>query len=255
MELILMKILSWNVNGIRARYNSGYLEQVFDENADIVCIQEVKSGHETFPESLKNLENYELHLNPYTQPGFAGVALFTKKKLVQVLKGFKDSDEAGRVLMAKFNDFKLYNIYFPAGTGSDGELENKFQFYERFLDTIEDESHENIVIGGDFNIAHHEVDLPNPKRACKSPGFLPEERAFLNRLVDLGFVDSFREFNTYPGNYSWWSYGRNCREKNIGIRLDYFFVSKSLKNNITNSRIRNDITESDHCPIELNISF
>ena len=250
-----MKILSWNVNGIRARYNSGYLKQVFDENAEIICIQEVKASDETLPKSLKNLENHELYLNQYTQPGYAGVALFTSPKPTEVLRDFSDSDESGRVLIADYNDFKLYNIYFPAGTGSKEELENKFQFYERFLKTIEKESEENIIISGDFNIAHQELDLPNPKRACRSAGFLPEERAYLNRLVDLGFVDSFREFNNDPGNYTWWSYGRKCRENNIGMRLDYFFVSDSLKNNITNARIRNDILGSDHCPIELTITF
>ena len=250
-----MKLLSWNVNGIRARYKSGYLKQVFDEDADIICIQEIKAGHETFPEPLKVLEDYELHINQYSQPGFAGVALFTKTKPVQVLKGFKGLDEAGRVLMANFNDFKLYNIYFPSGAGSTDGLENKFEFYERFLGTLEDESDEDVVICGDFNVAHEEVDLPNPKQACRSAGFLPEERAYLDRLVDLGFVDSFRKFNPEPGNYSWWSYGRSCREKNIGMRLDYFFVSKSLEDNVTGAKIRRDITGSDHCPTELNLSF
>lgn len=250
-----MKLLSWNVNGIRARQNGGYLKQAFNENPDIMCIQEVKSGYETFPESLKNLEGYDLHLNQYSKPGFAGVALFTKNKPVQVLNGFKGSDEAGRVLMAKFKEFKLYNIYFPSGAGSDDGLETKFQFYERFLDTMEAESDDNVVICGDLNIAHQENDLPNPKIACRSAGFLPEERAFLDRLVDLGFVDSFREFNTEPENYSWWSYGHNCREKNVGMRLDYFFVSKNLKENITNAKIRKDIIGSDHCPIELNLAF
>ena len=250
-----MKIISWNVNGIRARHNSGYLKQVLDEQADILCIQEVKSGIESIPEHLKNLENYELYLNPYNKPGFAGVALFTSKIPSEIKNGFSNTNEPGRVLMADYKDFKLYNIYFPSGAGSDDGLTNKLQFYDRFIRTIAKESQENIIICGDFNIAHHELDLPNPKVACKNAGFLPEERKYLNRLTELGFVDSFREFNSDPDNYTWWSYGRNCREKNIGMRLDYFFVSERLKENINGAKIRSDIFGSDHCPIELDISI
>jgi exodeoxyribonuclease-3 len=232
-----MKIISWNVNGIRARHNSGHLKQVFDEQADILCLQEVKSNIETIPESLKNLENTEFYLNQYSQPGFAGVAMFTNQKPFELNKGFSDH-EPGRVLIADYSDFKLYNIYFPSGAGSDEGLVSKLQFYDRFLETIEKESNENIIICGDFNVAHQEIDLPNPRSACKKAGFLPEEREYLNRLVELGFVDSFREFNKEPEQYSWWSYGRKCREKNIGMRLDYFFVSDGIKKNINAAIIR-----------------
>ncbi len=246
-----MKIISWNVNGIRARQKNG-LKQVFDENPDILCIQEVKADMEKIPEPLKNLDNYNLLLNSNDNPAYAGVAIFTHKKPITEY-GFSDSNESGRVLKADYGDFKLYNIYFPSGAGSIEGLEYKFNFYDRFLKTMEKEYKENIIICGDFNIAHQEIDLPNPKAASKFAGFLPEERNFLNRLTELGFVDSYRQINSEPENYTWWSYGRNCRENNIGMRLDYFFVSDSLKNNITDAKIRNDITDSDHCPIELNI--
>ena len=248
-----MKIISWNVNGIRARHKNG-LKQVFDEEPDILCIQEVKANMETIPEPLKNLDSYNLLLNPYDNPAYAGVALFTRKIPVTE-NGFSNSNEAGRVLQADYGNFKLYNIYFPSGAGSPEKLENKFNFYDRFLKTIEKESNENIIVCGDFNIAHQEIDLPNPKTASKFAGFLPQERAFIDRLQKFGFVDSFREFNPEPENYTWWSYGHKCRENNIGMRLDYFFVSDSLKDNITNSKIRNDITGSDHCPIELKIAL
>lgn len=248
-----MKILSWNVNGIRARYKNG-LKQVFDENPDILCIQEVKSNMDKIPEPLKTKEDYNLLLNSYENPAYAGVAVFTRENAPNEY-GFSNSVESGRVLKVDYDDFKLYNIYFPSGAGSDEQLQNKFSFYERFIKTMAHESEENIIVCGDFNIAHQEVNLPNPKAASKFAGFLPEERAFLDRLVKLGFVDSFREFNSDPSNYTWWSYGRNCREKNIGMRLDYFFVSNSLKNNIDNAKIRNDISGSDHCPIELNITI
>ena len=248
-----MKILSWNVNGIRARYKNG-LKQVFDEKPDILCVQEVKANMEKIPELLKTTDNYNLALNSNDNPAYAGVAIFTREEALTEY-GFYDSNESGRVLRADYGNFKLYNIYFPSGAGSYDQLQNKFSFYERFLKTMEKESNDNIIVCGDFNIAHHEVDLPNPKTASKFAGFLPEERAFLDRLVKLGFVDSFREFNSDPSNYTWWSYGRNCREKNIGMRLDYFFVSNSLKNNIDSAKIRNDLIGSDHCPIELNITF
>ena len=248
-----MKILSWNVNGIRARYKNG-LKQVFDEKPDILCVQEVKANMDKIPEPLKTIDNYNLTLNSNDNPAYAGVAIFTREEALNEY-GFSDSNESGRVLKADYGNFKLYNIYFPSGAGSYEQLQNKFSFYERFLKTMENESKDNIIVCGDFNIAHNEVDLPNPKAASKFAGFLPEERAFLDRLVKLGFVDSFREFNSDPANYTWWSYGRNCREKNVGMRLDYFFVSDSLKNNIDSAKIRNDITGSDHCPIELNITF
>lgn len=207
------------------------------------------------PNSLKNHADLKLFLNSYSNPAYAGVATFTRNDPVNLLYGFSDSDETGRVIMADYVDFKLYNIYFPSGAGSEEKLENKFKFYKRFLNEMKDVSNENIIICGDFNIAHHEIDVPNPKYASKFPGFLPEEREFIDSLIDLGFVDTFREFNIEPANYTWWSYGRNCRENNIGMRLDYFFVSHSLKNNIEDAKIRNDIIGSDHCPIELNISI
>jgi exodeoxyribonuclease III len=240
-------------NGIRARYKNG-LKQVFDENPDILCIQEVKASMDKIPESLKNLETYNLLLNSNDNPAYAGVALFTNKKPVST-DGFPDSEETGRVLQADYGNFKLYNIYFPSGAGSADGLEYKFNFYDRFLKTMAKECNENIIVCGDFNIAHQEIDLPNPKAASKFAGFLPEERAFIDKLQELGFTDSFREFNSEPHNYTWWSYGRKCRENNIGMRLDYFFVSESLKENITDAKIRNDITGSDHCPIELDINI
>ena len=250
-----MKILSWNVNGIRARHNNGFLKHVLDEQPDILCIQEVKSNMENLPESLKNLENYNLFLNSFDNPSYAGVALFTLNKPVNISKGFSDSFETGRVQKAVYENFKLYNIYFPSGAGSPEKLENKFNFYDRFIKTMEKESDENIIVCGDFNIAHQVIDLPNPERAYKYAGFLPEERAFIDKLQELGFIDSFREFNSEPDNYTWWSYGRKCRENNIGMRLDYFFVSDSLKNYILDGKIRNDIMGSDYCPVELDISF
>lgn len=249
-----LKLLSWNVNGIRARHNNGFLKQVFDEEADIICLQEIKSDLKKLPHELKNRDDYHLFLNHYETPGYAGVALFTRNTPYILRNGF-DSPEHGRVLQADYDEFKLYNIYFPSGAGDPEKLENKFRFYNRFLETMQKEAEDNIIICGDFNIAHNEIDLPHPEKAAKFAGFLPEERTFLNQLQSLGFVDSFREFNKEPHHYTWWSYGRKCRENNIGMRLDYFFVSHNLKDKIKDAKIRKDIMGSDHCPVELTLSL
>jgi exodeoxyribonuclease-3 len=249
-----MKLLSWNVNGIRARHSNGHLEQVFNEKPDILCLQEVKASPEQLPSQLKNMDGYHYYLNHSTTSSFKGVGIFTLKKSFNVQNGFINTEE-GRVLKAEFDEFKLYNIYFPDGAGPPGKLKIKFNFYNKFLKALEQESDENIIVCGDFNIAHQERDLVDPKRASRSAGFLPEERALLDKLIGLGFTDSYRLFNQESDKFTWWSYGHNSRENNIGMRLDYFFVSNSLKNNIKDAKIRNDISGSDHCPIELNLSL
>ena len=216
-----LKILSWNVNGIRARHNGGYLDQVFDLDPDILCIQEVKAREDQLPKKLKEVEGYYTYFNSSDKlKGFAGVAIYSKNEPVSVENSFGnfDYEDEGRILKADFIDFILYNIYFPSGAGSKEGLEHKFNFYEHFLDEMEDMRDKNVLICGDFNIAHNEVDLVDPRRASKSAGFLPEERECLDRLLSLGFVDSFRMFESGGDNFSWWAYGRNCREKNLGMR-------------------------------------
>ncbi|MDI6723111.1 MAG: exodeoxyribonuclease III [Methanobacterium sp.] len=145
--------------------------------------------------------------------------------------------------------FILYNIYFPSAQGTKEGLEHKFKFYEDFLEEMRELKDEKVIICGDFNIAHNEIDLVNPVNAAKNAGFLPEERAFLNKLMDFGYIDTFRMFNGDHENFTWWAYGHNCREKNIGMRLDHFFVCKSLKDNIGSAYVLSDVMGSDHCPI------
>jgi len=189
--------------------------------------------------------------------GYAGVAIYTKNKPESVEKSFSNSsyDDEGRILKAVFEDFILYNIYFPSGAGSDEGLQHKFKFYEDFLEEMKELKDENIIICGDFNIAHNEIDLVNPMRAAKNAGFLPEERAFLDKLMDFGYSDTFRMINGDPENFTWWAYGHNCREKNIGMRLDHFFVSKILRDNIGSACILSEIIGSDHCPIGVEVAF
>jgi exodeoxyribonuclease-3 len=249
-----LKILSWNVNGLRTRFKGGYLKQVFELNPDILCFQEVKSTEDQIPKKLKEIEGYYSYFCPSKiLKGYAGVAIYSKNKPKTIAKSFSNSDyeNEGRILKADYGDFILFNIYFPSGAGSKEKLERKFNFYKYFLDEMKNlsEAGKNVLICGDFNIAHNEIDLVNPERAAKNPGFLKEERAFLDKLINSGYADTFRMFNGDPENYTWWPYGRNCREKNIGMRLDHFFVSGSLKEDVKYAYILSDIKGSDHCPI------
>lgn len=253
-----LKILSWNVNGIRSRFKGGYLKQVFDLNPDILCIQEVKATEDQLTSKLKDIEGYYYYFcSPSRLKGYAGVAIYTKIKPKVIEKSFDvyDFEDEGRILKADFEDFVLFNIYFPSGDGSKEKLERKFKFYEHFLAEMKNLSEKNVVICGDFNIAHNEIDLVNPKQAAKNAGFLKEKRAFLDELIRSGYVDSFRMFNGMGENYTWWPYGHNCREKNIEMRLDHFFVSENFKDNVENGYILSDVIGSDHCPIGIDIKL
>ena len=253
-----LNILSWNVNGLRTRFKGGYLKQVFELNPDILCFQEVKSTEDQIPKKLKEIEGYYSYFCPSKKlKGYAGVAIYTKSKPKTIEKSFSNFDyqNEGRILKATFENFVLFNIYFPSAQGTKEGLEHKFNFYEDFLEEMEGlrEVGENVIICGDFNIAHTEIDLVNPKVASNNQGFLPKERAFLDKLVSIGHADTFRMFNKEPENYTWWPYGHNCREKNIGMRLDHFFVSESFKGNVKGGYILSDIIGSDHCPIGVDI--
>jgi len=247
-----LKILSWNVNGLRSRFKGGYLKQVFDLNPHILCFQEVKSTEGQLPKELKDIEGYHSYFHSSKKlKGFAGVAIYTKEEPESVEKSFSNSDyeDEGRILKVVYKDFILHNIYFPSAQGTKEGLEHKFKFYMDFLGEMEELKDENVIICGDFNIAHSEIDLTNPAQAEKNQGFLPEERAFLDELISSGYTDTYRMFNEEPGNYTWWPYGHNCRENNIGMRLDHFFVCKSLKDNIGSAYVLSDVMGSDHCPI------
>lgn len=253
-----LKILSWNVNGLRTRFKRGYLKQVLDLNPDILCFQEVKSTEEQLPKELKEIEGYYSYFHPSKKlKGYAGVAIYTKDEPESVENSFTNSEyeDEGRLLKATFEDFILFNIYFPSAQGTEEGLEHKFKFYRDFLNEMNELKGENVIICGDFNIAHNEIDLVNPKHAAKNQGFLPAEKAFLDELVSSGYTDTFRMFNKKPGNYTWWPYGHNCRQKNIGMRIDHFFVSENLKDNIYSAYILSDVMGSDHCPVGIDITF
>ncbi|NYB53050.1 MAG: exodeoxyribonuclease III [Methanobacteriaceae archaeon] len=260
-----IEILSWNVNGLRARYNNGHLDWLQDENPDIFCLQEIKATKDQVKETLNGFDDYHSFYSSSTiTPGFSGVAIYSKIKPNKVIRSFGDGkyQEEGRILKAEYDDFILLNIYFPTGANSDKNIQeknlhHKLMFYESFLNLTESlsSSGERVLVCGDFNIAHKPLDLANPKNASKKPGFLQIERAIIDRLISQGYTDTFREFNQEPHHYTWWSNMYNLREKNIGMRLDHFFATLNLKDHIKDAYIRPDIMGSDHCPIGIDIQI
>jgi len=252
-----MKIISWNINGVRAIDKKGLFPWIKKESPDVFCMQEIKALPEQFPPHLKNFPGYHVNINSAERKGYSGVSTLTNLKPDDVKYGFgvERFDIEGRVLVTEFSDFVLFNIYFPNGKKNQERLDYKLDFYETFLtvaDSVKD-SGKNIVVCGDFNTAHTEIDLANPKENEKFSGFLPVERAWIDTFIDHGYVDTFRYFNKEPNQYSWWSYRTNARERNIGWRIDYFFVNKEFIKNVKKAFIMQDVLGSDHCPIGIEI--
>ncbi len=254
-----MKVLSWNVNGLRAILKKGFVEWVLTENPDILCLQETKVDEEQIPDEARNINGYYSYFNSAEKKGYSGVAIYSKIKPNKVQKGFgiEDFDKEGRVLIAEYNDFVLYTIYYPNGASSKERLVYKMKFYDIFLNHCEKYKAENkkIAICGDINTAHKEIDLSRPKENSNTSGFLPIEREWMDKLVSYGYTDTFRYFDKSPEKYTWWDYKTRARERNIGWRIDYFFVSNNMLENIKNAYILNDVMGSDHCPVGIDIAF
>ncbi len=253
-----MEIISWNVNGINSLIEKGLLEFVEEQDADCYLLQEIKSGEDTINKKILNVENYKTYWNPANKKGYSGVITLTKKEPMKQIQGIGEEkfDKEGRVLTLEFDKFYLLNVYVVnAGRGLT-RLEYKMKWNAQFLDFIEElKENKPVVIGGDFNVAHKEKDLANPQSNFKNAGFTPEEREWFSKFLDKGYVDNFREFNKEGGNYTFWSYMHNARERNIGWRLDYFVVNEKFKENIKKSEIMEDVMGSDHCPIKLNLEL
>jgi len=228
-----------------------------DEKPDILCVQETKATEDQLKDTLKGFDDYHGYFaSPTKKRGLSGVAIYSKPEPVKVIDnlGYGKYKEEGRILKAEYPDFTLMNIYFPS---AGDKLHEKMKFYNHFLDKTEKlmESGENVIICGDFNIAHTKKDLANPKEASRNPGFLQQERGLLDRLIAQGYYDTFRMFNQEGGNYTWWSNRYDSRAKNIGMRLDHFFISENLKDRLISSFIRPEIMGSDHCPIGIKIDI
>ena len=254
-----LKLYSWNVNGIRASIKKGIVEWINKEQPDIFCTQETKAQLHQLPESIINVSGYTSYWNSAEKPGYSGVSIHTRSKPENHENGMgaEEFDHEGRTLMMKFQNFTLYNVYFPNGQSKEERLKYKLEFYDEFLKIIlkKKEDGEKIVICGDFNTAHHEIDLARPKENINNSGFLPIEREWLDQLVDSGFIDCYREFNQESGNYTFWDTKTRARDRNIGWRIDYFFIDEQLKSNLISAEIMNGVFGSDHCPIAIELYF
>lgn len=252
-----MKLISWNVNGIKSTYENGGLGEVFDLNPDILCLQEVKNKPKNLDMEIVYHKNYNGFFYPSSKFNrYSGVATYTKYEPISLKQGFDSVkfDCHGRIQRMEFDEFNLFNIYFPSGASDADALNDKYEFYDLFTKYV-NKSKKPQVICGDFNRMSKEIDGSNPEKLCKKSGFLPEEQKWFSDFLESGFIDSFRLFNNDDGKYSWWANGYNCREKNIGMRLDYFLVSQDLKDNVVGADILSDITGSDHAPISLELEF
>jgi exodeoxyribonuclease-3 len=250
-----IRLLCWNVNGIRAVKNKGFLEWLQRESPDILAIQETKAHPEQLDAELMEPPGYLTYWNYTERKGYAGVALYTREKPANVGYDIGDTglDTEGRVIMADFPGFTLFNIYYPNGKQSQERLDYKMAFYDEFLkyaDSLKAEGRK-LIICGDVNTAHKEIDLARPKENSKVSGFLPIEREWMDKFVAHGYVDTFRQFHNEPEQYTWWDLKSGARARNVGWRIDYFFVSEDLLPSVKDAFIMPEVTGSDHCPIGL----
>jgi exodeoxyribonuclease-3 len=250
-----MKLISWNVNGIRAATKKGFLDYLTQEEPDILCIQESKAHKEQLSTEILNDHGYYTYWHSGVRRGYSGVATFCKKEPLYVQEGLgiKKYDDEGRVLLTEHEDFLLYNIYFPNGQKDETRLQYKLDFYNDLLPIINDqvESGNNVIVTGDWNTAHQSIDLARPKDNLKTSGFMPIEREKLDEYIASGWVDTFRLFHNEPDRYSWWTYRFGARQRNVGWRIDYFFVNNGMSEMCLDADIHPDIHGSDHCPVSL----
>ena len=253
-----MKVLSYNVNGIRAALNKGFAEWLKVSQADVICIQEIKALEEQVDTKVLEDVGYHHFWFSAQKKGYSGVAIFSKIKpnKVEYGSGIDHMDFEGRIIRADFDKVSIMSLYLPSGSNID-RLEYKFKFMDEFQDYINElkKDYPNLIICGDYNICHEAIDIHDPVRNKKVSGFLPEERAWLDGFINSGFIDSFRLLNSEPHHYSWWSYRANARNNNKGWRIDYALVSAPLKENIKRSFILPEAKHSDHCPVGLELNF
>jgi exodeoxyribonuclease-3 len=253
-----LKILSYNVNGIRAALNKGFAEWLEATAPDVLCLQETKAMKEQVDTAVFDALGYQHHWHSAQKKGYSGVAILTKTKPLHIEEGtgIDHMDFEGRVIRADFEKVSVISLYLPSGTNLD-RLEYKFQFmddFQNYIDTLK-KKYPRLVICGDYNICHRAIDIHDPIRNKKVSGFLPEEREWIDGFINSGFVDSFRHLNPDPHQYSWWSYRANARNNNKGWRIDYNLVSENLKNNINRSYLLPDAKHSDHCPVGVELEF
>ncbi len=248
------RFISWNVNGIRAAEKKGFIEILTDLDADIFAVQETKAQPDQLSQELKEIPGYISYWHSAEKKGYSGVAIYSRQKPLEVITGLDqpEFDREGRVLTLEFEQFYFVNIYFPNSGHELKRLDYKLRFNTCLLEFCKGLSqNKSVVICGDYNVAHKEIDLKNPKNNTKNAGFTPEERAWMDTFLTSGFTDTFRLFNQEPGHYSWWSYRFQARSKDIGWRIDYFCVDAKSKHLVKNASILKEIMGSDHCPVQL----
>ena len=255
-----MRIISYNVNGIRAAIKKGFLEWLKTDPADIICLQEVKAHQEDIDVDAIKAAGYDSHWFCAQKKGYSGVAILTKVEFKNVIHGCnkEQSDMEGRVLQVDYKDVTIISAYFPSGTSGDHRQNYKYIWLAEFLNHLNEvkNNRNKIIVCGDYNIAHHPIDIHNPAGNKKTTGFLPEEREWFDKFLSNGFVDSFRHLNQEPHHYSWWSVMRpSTRLENKGWRIDYINVTENLKNKIVDVKIFPEVKHSDHCPVYAEIKI
>lgn len=256
-----MKIASWNVNGIRAVHTKGlFVEFLQQYQPDILGIQETKAEREQLKEDLLNAQGYTSHFHSCRRKkGYSGVAIYTKKEPLSIFReiGIDKFDEEGRVIGVEYHDFTLINVYFPNGGSGQERLMYKLEFYDAFFAFCEilRKQGKKLIVCGDYNTAHYEIDLARPKENINTSGFMEIERVKLDALASLGYVDTFRLFNSEPNHYTWWDVKTRSRERNIGWRIDYHWATQDLVPSITKAEILPHILGSDHCPVTVELRF
>jgi exodeoxyribonuclease-3 len=249
----MKKIITYNVNGLRSAINKGFMEWLIQESPDILCLQETKLQEDQVDKMSFEFHGYYQIWHSAVKKGYSGVAILSKEKpdFYSIGIGIPDFDYEGRLIRVDIGDLTIVNSYFPSGTTGDVRQAIKMKYLNAIYSYLENLklTRPNIVVSGDYNIAHKPIDINHPERHLKSSGFLPEERQWMDLLLESGFIDAFRMFNSKPQEYSWWSYRAGSRGKNLGWRLDYHMVSQSLKNQIHNAGILQAVVHSDHCPV------
>ncbi|MCY0995525.1 exodeoxyribonuclease III [Myxococcus sp. MISCRS1] len=255
-----MRVVSWNVNGLRSAHTKGFLPWLSGARAQVVALQEVRARPEQLPDEVRAPARWKTHFSAAERPGYSGVGLFSRDEpdMVETRLGVPEMDVEGRLQLARFGKLTVANVYFPNGNGKDRDLSRipfKLAFYRRLFDQLEKplRDGERLLVVGDFNTAHQDIDLARPRENRETSGFRPEEREELDRWLRAGWVDSFRHFHKGAGHYSWWSQRFGVREKNIGWRIDYVLASPAAMAFVKRAAIHPDVSGSDHCPVSVDL--
>lgn len=254
----MKRVISWNVNGIRAAEKKGFLDWLGQCGADVVCLQETKAHPEQLSPELRDAQGYSTFWSSAQRKGYSGVAIYSREEPISVHNfGIERFDNEGRVLIAEYPEFTVMTAYFPNSQAEGARLDYKLDFNAAVLEWANEQvaAGKNILINGDYNVAHKAIDLENPKQNEKNPGYLPEERAWMDSFIEAGYVDSFRVFNQEARQYSWWSYRMRARERNIGWRIDYNCVNAAFAPKLKSAAIHQDVLGSDHCPVSVDLDI